>query len=62
MKCVWLDKFKKCKNTFFVDLSNGIEKLAMEKHEHHDEKEETYDHDMKKNDHDKTWSQTAKQS
>jgi zinc transport system substrate-binding protein len=35
---VWLDKFKKnAKDTLFVDLSNGIEKLAMSKHEHHDE-------------------------
>ena len=35
---VWLDKFKKnAKDTLFVDLSTGIEKLAMAKHEHHDE-------------------------
>ncbi len=35
---VWLDKFKKnAKKTLFVDLSNGIEKLAMAEHEHHDE-------------------------
>lgn len=37
---VWLDKFKKnAKNTLFVDLSDGIEKLAMGKHEHHEEDE-----------------------
>ena len=37
---VWLDKFKSsAKNTTFVDISNGIEKLAMAKHEHHDEEE-----------------------
>ena len=35
---VWLDKFKKnTKDTLFVDLSDGIEKLAMGKHEHHEE-------------------------
>ena len=35
---VWLDKFKKnAKDTLFVDLSDGIEKLAMGKHEHHEE-------------------------
>jgi zinc transport system substrate-binding protein len=42
----WLDKFKKnAKDTLFVDLSDGIEKLAMGKHEHHEEdaKEATHD-------------------
>ena len=35
---VWLDKFKKnAKDTLFVDLSEGIEKLAMGKHEHHED-------------------------
>ena len=43
---VWLDKFKKnAKDTLFVDLSHGIEKLAMGKHEHHDEDEHEDEHD-----------------
>ena len=43
---VWLDKFKKnAKDTLFVDLSDGIEKLAMGKHEHHDEDEHEDEHD-----------------
>lgn len=34
---VWLDKFKlSAKNTLFVDVANGIEKLEMAEHEHHD--------------------------
>jgi zinc transport system substrate-binding protein len=42
---VWLDKFKKnAKNTLFVDLSDGIEKLAMGKHEHHEEDEHEDEH------------------
>lgn len=42
---VWLDKFKKnAKDTLFVDLSNGIEKLAMSKHEHHDEDAQEDEH------------------
>ena len=46
---VWLDKFKKnAKDTLFVDLSDGIEKLAMGKHEHHDEDE----HEEHKDEHD----------
>jgi zinc transport system substrate-binding protein len=47
---VWLDKFRKnAKDTLFVDLSDGIEKLAMTEHEHHDEDEdEEHDHDKHK--------------
>lgn len=48
---VWLDKFKSsAKNTTFVDISNGIEKLAMAKHEHHDEEESHAGHDHEKHD------------
>lgn len=48
---VWLDKFKSsAKNTTFVDTSNGIEKLAMAKHEHHDEEESHAGHDHEKHD------------
>ena len=51
---VWLDKFKKnAKKTLFVDLSNGIEKLAMAEHEHHDEEEhEEHKDEHKAHDHD----------
>jgi zinc transport system substrate-binding protein len=43
---VWLDKFKKnAKDTLFVDLSDGIEKLAMGKHEHHEEDAKEAEHD-----------------
>ena len=43
---VWLDKFKKnAKDTLFVDLSDGIEKLAMGKHEHHEEDVKESEHD-----------------
>ncbi|WP_368031358.1 zinc ABC transporter substrate-binding protein [Arcobacter sp. s6] len=43
---VWLDKFKKnAKDTLFVDLSNGIEKLAMGKHEHHEDEAEEHEHE-----------------
>ncbi len=35
---VWLDKFKQsAKDTLFVDSTDGIEKMEMAKHEHHDE-------------------------
>ena len=45
---VWLDKFKKnAKDTLFVDLSDGIEKLSMGKHEHHEEDE--HGHEAKDN-------------
>jgi zinc transport system substrate-binding protein len=48
---VWLDKFKSsAKNTTFVDTSNGIEKLAMAKHEHHDEEESHAGHNHEKHD------------
>ena len=51
---VWLDKFKKnAKKTLFVDLSNGIEKLAMAEHEHHDEEE----HEEHKDEHNKVLSE-----
>ena len=56
---VWLDKFKKnAKDTLFVNLSDGIEKLAMGKHEHHEEDTKEVDHDDHKghgkhDDHDK---------
>lgn len=37
---VWLDKFKQsAKDTLFVDSTDGIEKMEMAKHEHHDENE-----------------------
>jgi len=52
---VWLDKFKKnAKDTLFVDLSDGIEKLAMGKHEHHEEDahEEAHDNHKGHDDHD----------
>jgi zinc transport system substrate-binding protein len=51
---VWLDKFKKnAKDTLFVDLSDGIEKLAMGKHEHHDEDEhEEHKDEHKAHEHD----------
>ncbi|MDZ7817576.1 MAG: zinc ABC transporter substrate-binding protein [Aliarcobacter sp.] len=52
---VWLDKFKKnAKDTLFVDVTNGIEKLAMEKHEHHEEdaKEEAHDDHKRHEKHD----------
>ncbi|NCB12797.1 MAG: cation ABC transporter substrate-binding protein [Erysipelotrichia bacterium] len=43
---VWLDKFKKnAKDTLFVDLSHGIEKLPMGKHEHHEEEAHEEAHD-----------------
>jgi zinc transport system substrate-binding protein len=43
---VWLDKFKKnAKDTLFVDLSDGVEKLAMGKHEHHEEDAKEAEHD-----------------
>ncbi|MDD2896129.1 MAG: zinc ABC transporter substrate-binding protein [Aliarcobacter sp.] len=41
---VWLDKFKQsAKNTLFVDSTDGIEKMEMAKHEHHDENEKNSD-------------------
>lgn len=41
---VWLDKFKQsAKDTLFVDSTNGIEKMEMAKHEHHDENEKNTD-------------------
>ena len=47
---VWLDKFKlSAKNTTFVDIASGIEKLSMAKHEHHDDEENTPE---KKDEHD----------
>ena len=50
---VWLDKFKKnAKDTLFVDLSDGIEKLAMGKHEHHEEAHDDHKGHEKHDDHD----------
>lgn len=41
---VWLDKFKQsAKDTMFVDSTDGIEKMEMAKHEHHDENEKNSD-------------------
>ena len=41
---VWLDKFKQsAKDTLFVDSTDGIEKMEMAKHEHHDENEKNSD-------------------
>ncbi len=41
---VWLDKFKQsAKDTLFVDSTDGIEKMEMAKHEHHDENENVAD-------------------
>uniref|UniRef100_UPI00404788D3 metal ABC transporter solute-binding protein, Zn/Mn family n=1 Tax=Aliarcobacter sp. TaxID=2321116 RepID=UPI00404788D3 len=49
----WLNKFKQSsKKTLFVDTTIGIEKLAMEKHSHHeDEKKDKHNHDSHKNEH-----------
>ena len=59
---VWLNKFKQsAKNTLFVDTTNGIEKIEMKEHEHHEEeshkdhdhahKDEHKHHDEEKHDH-----------
>jgi zinc transport system substrate-binding protein len=52
---VWLDKFKQsAKDTLFVDSTDGIEKMEMVKHEHHDENEkmaDTKNHDHEEHDH-----------
>ena len=49
----WLNKFKQSsKKTLFVDTTIGIEKLAMEKHSHHeDEKKDKHNHASHKNEH-----------
>lgn len=43
---VWLEKFKQtAKDTLFVDSTKGIEKIAMLKHEHHDDEEKGTSHE-----------------
>ncbi|MDD2888090.1 MAG: zinc ABC transporter substrate-binding protein [Aliarcobacter sp.] len=55
---VWLDKFKQsAKDTVFVDSTDGIEKMEMAKHEHHDENEKNsdaknHDHENEHEEHD----------
>ncbi|MAD42911.1 MAG: cation ABC transporter substrate-binding protein [Arcobacter sp.] len=50
----WLEKFENTnKNMLIVDTSAGIEKLAMEKHSHHDEDEHEEHEDEKNHDHEK---------
>ncbi len=45
---VWLEKFKQsAKNTLFVDTTIGIEKMEMEKHEHHEEAKDEHKHEAK---------------
>lgn len=49
---VWLEKFKQnAKNTLFVDTDEGIEKLAMAKHTHHEENADTYEEHKDKDGH-----------
>lgn len=49
----WLERFKQnAKNTLFVDTTVGIEKIEMEKHEHHDD-EKHDSHNPEQHEHDK---------
>lgn len=49
---VWLEKFKQnAKNTLFVDTDEGIEKLAMAKHTHHEEDADTHEEHKDKDGH-----------
>lgn len=51
---VWLEKFKQnAKNTLFVDSDEGIEKLAMAKHTHHEEDAHKHDEHKHKDRHDR---------
>ena len=51
---VWLKRFKSAnKNMLIVDTAEGITKLEMEAHEHHDEEEKHDDHDEHKHEKEK---------
>lgn len=50
---VWLNRFKQsAKNTIFIDSTNGIEKIAMEEHNHDEDKKKHKDEVKEQNHHD----------